>query len=117
MGVEENRVYKFMKRLLPLTGSDGEGRMTIRKDGRKLFTTLFVVVVLLATTDILFAVDSIPAVFGITREKIVIYTSNIFLVLGLTSLFFFLRGGPARFRHLQHGIAWGLVFVCLTTLA
>ncbi len=117
MDVEDNRVYKFLKRLLPLTGSDGEGRMTIRKDGRKLFTTLFVVVVLLATTDILFAVDSIPAVFGITREKIVIYTSNIFAVLGLRSLFFLLRGAVARFGHLQQGIAVVLVFVGLKMLA
>jgi len=58
-------------------------------DGKKRFTTLFVVVVLLATTDIVFAVDSIPAVFGITREKIVIYTSNIFAVLGYGPSFFF----------------------------
>ncbi|HWK04583.1 MAG TPA: TerC/Alx family metal homeostasis membrane protein [Puia sp.] len=118
MDVEDNRVYKFLKRLLPLTGSDGEGRMTIRnKDGKKLFTTLFVVVVLLATTDILFAVDSIPAVFGITREKMVIYTSNIFAVLGLRSLFFLLRGAVARFGHLQQGIAVVLVFVGLKMLA
>jgi tellurite resistance protein TerC len=117
MDVEDNRVYKFLKRLLPLTGSDGDGRMTIRKDGKKLFTTLFVVVVLLATTDILFAVDSIPAVFGISREKIVIYTSNIFAVLGLRSLFFLLRGAVARFGHLQQGIAVVLVFVGLKMLA
>jgi tellurite resistance protein TerC len=117
MDVEDNRVYKFLKRLLPLTGSDGDGRMTIRKEGKKLFTTLFVVVVLLATTDILFAVDSIPAVFGISREKIVIYTSNIFAVLGLRSLFFLLRGAVARFGHLQQGIAVVLVFVGLKMLA
>ena len=84
---------------------------------KKLFTTLFVVVVLLATTDILFAVDSIPAVFGITREKIVIYTSNIFAVLGLRSLFFLLRGAVARFAYLQQGIAVVLVFVGLKMLA
>ncbi len=117
MDVEDNRVYKFLKRLLPLTGSDGDGKMTIRKDGKKLYTTLFVVVVLLATTDILFAVDSIPAVFGISREKIVIYTSNIFAVLGLRSLFFLLQGAVARFSYLQQGIAVVLVFVGLKMLA
>jgi tellurite resistance protein TerC len=110
-GIEDNKVYKFMKRLLPLTGSDGGGKMSIVIDGKKRFTTLFVVVVLLATTDIVFAIDSIPAVFGITQERIVIYTSNIFAVLGLRSLFFLLRGAVDRFGHLQQGIAIVLVFV------
>jgi tellurite resistance protein TerC len=80
-------------------------------DGKRRFTTLFVVVVLLATTDIVFAVDSIPAVFGISQEKIVIYTSNVYAVLGLRSLFFLLRGAIDRFGHLQQGIAVVLVFV------
>jgi tellurite resistance protein TerC len=116
LDIEDNRVYKFLKRLLPLTGSDGGGRMTAFIDGKKRYTTLFVVVVLLATTDIVFAVDSIPAVFGITQEKIVIYTSNIFAVLGLRSLFFLLRGAIDRFGHLQQGIAIVLVFVGLKML-
>lgn len=111
MDVEDNAVYKFMKRLLPLTGSDGAGKMRVVIDGRRRFTTLFAVVVLLATTDIVFAVDSIPAVFGITQERIVIYTSNIFAVLGLRSLFFLLRGAVDQFSHLQQGIAVVLVFV------
>lgn len=111
LDVEDNAVYKFMKRLLPLTGTDGGGKMRVVIDGKRRFTTLFVVVVLLATTDIVFAVDSIPAVFGITQEKIVIYTSNIFAVLGLRSLFFLLRGAVDKFSHLQQGIAVVLVFV------
>ena len=117
MNVEDNRVYRWLKRILPLTGNDGGGKLSVVVDGKKRFTTLFVVVVLLATTDILFAVDSIPAVFGITREKIVIYTSNIFAVLGLRSLFFLLRGAVDRFAHLQQGIAVVLVFVGLKMLA
>jgi tellurite resistance protein TerC len=117
INVENNRVYRWLKRILPLTSSDGDGKMSVVIDGKKRFTTLFVVVVLLATTDILFAVDSIPAVFGITREKVVIYTSNIFAVLGLRSLFFLLRGAVARFAHLQQGIAVVLVFVGLKMLA
>ena len=117
INVEENRVYKFLKRFLPLTGGDGDGRMRVVVDGRRRYTSLFVVVVMLATTDVLFAVDSIPAVFGITREKIVIYTSNIFAVLGLRSLFFLLQGAAARFGHLQQGIAVVLVFVGLKMLA
>ncbi|HXB08506.1 MAG TPA: TerC/Alx family metal homeostasis membrane protein [Puia sp.] len=111
MDLEDNKVYKFMRRLLPLTGSDGGGKMSLVIDGKNRFTTLFVVVVLLATTDIVFAVDSIPAVFGITQERIVIYTSNIFAVLGLRSLFFLLRGAVDRFSHLQQGIAVVLIFV------
>lgn len=111
MDVEDNRVYRFMKWWLPLTGNDGGGKMRVVIDGKRRFTTLFVVVVLLATTDVVFAVDSIPAVFGITQEKIVIYTSNIFAVLGLRSLFFLLRGAVDQFGHLQQGIAIVLVFV------
>jgi len=117
MHVEDNRVYKLLKRILPLTGDDCGGKMTMVINGKKYFTTLFVVVVLLATTDILFAVDSIPAVFGITREKIVIYTSNIFAVLGLRSLFFLLRGAVDKFAYLQQGIAVVLIFVGLKMLA
>ena len=114
--VEDNRVYRFMKRFLPLTSSDGGGKMRVRIDGRRRYTTLFVVVVLLATTDILFAIDSIPAVFGISHDTIVIYTSNIFAVLGLRSLFFLLRGAIDQFSHLQQGIAVVLVFVGLKML-
>jgi tellurite resistance protein TerC len=117
MNVEDNRVYRWLKRILPLTGNDGGGKLSVVVDGKKRFTTLFVVVVLLATTDIVFAVDSIPAVFGVTREKIVIYTSNIFAVLGLRSLFFLLQGAVDRFAYLQQGIAVVLIFVGLKMLA
>jgi tellurite resistance protein TerC len=109
--VEENKVYRFMKRVLPLTNGDGGGRMQVMVNGKRRFTSLFVVVVLLATTDIVFAIDSIPAVFGITHDTIVIYTSNIFAVLGLRSLFFLLRGAVDKFAYLQQGIAVVLVFV------
>ncbi|HWB92594.1 MAG TPA: TerC/Alx family metal homeostasis membrane protein [Puia sp.] len=114
--IEDNRVYKFLKRFLPLTGSDGDGKMRVMIDGKRRFTTLFVVVVLLASTDIVFAIDSIPAVFGISHDTIVIYTSNIFAVLGLRSLFFLLRGAVDQFSHLQQGIAVVLVFVGIKML-
>jgi TerC family integral membrane protein len=109
--VEANKVYRFMKRVLPLTGNDGGGKMRVTIGEKRRFTTLFVVVVLLATTDIVFAIDSIPAVFGITHETLVIYTSNIFAVLGLRSLFFLLRGAIDKFAHLQQGVAVVLIFV------
>ena len=111
--LEKNRVYRFLKRFLPLVAEDGNGKLTIRRDGKKYYTTIFVVIVLLATTDIVFALDSIPAVFGITQNRLVIYTSNIFAVLGLRSLFFLLRGAVDKFRFLQKGIATVLVFVGL----
>jgi len=117
MNVEDNRVYKFLKRLLPLTSGDGDGRWSVLVDGKKRYTTIFVVVILLATTDIVFAVDSIPAVFGLTQDKIVIYTSNIFAVLGLRSLFFLLRGAVEKFSYLQQGIAIVLIFVGLKMLS
>ena len=116
MDVEDNAVYRTLRRFLPLTGTDGGGKMSLIIDGKRRFTTVFVVVVLLATTDIVFAVDSIPAVFGISQEKIVIYTSNIFAVLGLRSLFFLLRGAIDRFGHLQQGIAVVLAFVGIKML-
>jgi tellurite resistance protein TerC len=111
--LEKNRVYRFLKRFLPLVPEDGNGKLTIRQNGKKYYTTIFVVIILLATTDIIFALDSIPAVFGITQDRLIIYTSNIFAVLGLRSLFFLLRGAVDKFRFLQKGIATVLVFVGL----
>jgi tellurite resistance protein TerC len=115
--LEENKVYRFLKRFLPLTSGDGNGRLTVRLNGKKFYTSIFVVIVLLATTDIVFALDSIPAVFGITQNRLVIYTSNIFAVLGLRSLFFLLRGAVDKFRFLQQGIATVLVFIGLKMLS
>jgi tellurite resistance protein TerC len=114
--IEKDPVYRLLRRFLPLTGEDGGGRFALVRDGRRQYTSLFVVVVLLATTDVVFAVDSIPAVFGITQDLVVIFTSNIFAVLGLRSLFFLLRGAVDQFRHLQQGIAVVLIFVGLKML-
>lgn len=115
--VEKNKVYRFLKRFLPLIPEDGNGKLTIRRDGKRYYTTIFVVIVLLASTDIVFALDSIPAVFGITQDRLVIYTSNIFAVLGLRSLFFLLRGAVDKFRFLPKGIATVLVFVGLKMMS
>lgn len=117
VNLEENRVYKLLKRFLPITADDGHGHFIVKRDGKKFYTSIFVVVILLATTDIVFAVDSIPAVFGITRDKQVIYTSNIFAVLGLRSLFFLLHGAVNKFGYLQQGIAVVLIFIGLKMLA
>ncbi|MBY0480148.1 MAG: TerC/Alx family metal homeostasis membrane protein [Chitinophagaceae bacterium] len=112
----DSKVYKFVKKYLPLASHDGHGKFLIRENGKPVYTTLFVVVILLASIDLVFALDSIPAVLGISKEKIVIYTSNIFAVLGLRSLFFLLRGAVNKFDYLQQGIAVVLVFIGLKML-
>lgn len=114
---EESKVYKWMKKILPLVPHDGDGKYMVRIDGKKFYTSLFVVVIMLAAIDLVFALDSIPAVMGISRDKLVIYTSNIFAVLGLRSLFFLLRGAVSKFDYLQQGIAIVLVFIGLKMLA
>jgi tellurite resistance protein TerC len=117
VNLDENKVYKFLKSFLPLIPQDGGGKFTMRYNGKKYYTSIFVVVIMLATTDIVFALDSIPAVFGISKNRLVIYTSNIFAVLGLRSLFFLLKGAVNKFSHLQQGIAVVLVFIGLKMLA
>jgi tellurite resistance protein TerC len=108
----EYKIYKLLKKVLPLSSNDGDGKFVIRDHNNKpVYTSLFVVVVLLAGIDLVFALDSIPAVMGISRSSLVIYTSNIFAVLGLRSLFFLLRGAVNEFEHLQQGIAIVLVFI------
>jgi len=123
---EESKVYKWLKRILPLVPHDGDGKYSVRIDGKKFYTSLFVVVIMLAAIDLVFALDSIPAVMGIVDTKtpgyepiakLVIYTSNIFAVLGLRSLFFLLRGAVSKFDYLQHGIAIVLVFIGIKMLA
>lgn len=112
----DTKIYKFLKKFLPLVPHDGNGKYVVTENGRPVYTSLFVVVVLLASIDLVFALDSIPAVMGISRDVIVIYTSNIFAVLGLRSLFFLLRGAVSRFDYLQQGIAIVLIFIGLKML-
>jgi len=119
---EKNPVYKFLNRFFPIYHHDVSGKMIIHRDGKRFYTNMFVVVILLATTDIVFALDSIPAVFAIVTETrqdlkdLVIYTSNIFAVLGLRSLFFLLKGAVNKFSYLQQGIAVVLIFIGLKML-
>lgn len=113
-----NPVYKLIKKFLPIIHEDVSGKFSVKRNGKRYFTDLFVVVVMLATTDIVFALDSIPAAFAIVNpdHKLVLYTSNIFAVLGLRSLFFLLRGAVNKFEYLQQGIAIVLVFIGLKML-
>jgi tellurite resistance protein TerC len=107
----KSKIYLFLKKFLPITNEDGEGKFMMRIGGKPMYTSLFVVVVLLAAIDLVFALDSIPAVMGISMSSLVIYTSNIFAILGLRSLFFLLRGAVNQFEHLQQGIAIVLIFI------
>lgn len=110
-------VYKFLNRFFPIVHKDVSGKFTVKIEGKRFYTNMFVVTVLLATTDIVFALDSIPAVFAISQDPMIIYTSNIFAVLGLRALFFLLRGAVAKFEYLQQGIAIVLVFIGAKMLA
>jgi tellurite resistance protein TerC len=114
---QESKIYLAIKKFLPLAPHDGQGKYVVYENGRRRYTTLFVVVMLLAAIDLIFAMDSIPAVMGISRDRMVIYTSNIFAVLGLRSLFFLLRGAVSRFDFLQQGIAIVLIFIGIKMLA
>lgn len=113
---KKSKIYRFIKRFLPLVPHDGNGKYMVYDRGKPAYTTLFVVVIMLAAIDIVFAVDSIPAVMGISRDKLVIYTSNIFAILGLRPLFFLLRGAVSKFDYLQQGIAIVLVFIGIKML-
>src|SRR5215204_2254617 len=113
-------VYKFLNRFFPIIHEDVGGRFTVVRNGKRFYTDMFVVIIMLATTDIVFALDSIPAVFAIVTEspnkELIIYTSNIFAVLGLRSLYFLLKGAVNKFDYLQQGIAIVLVFIGLKML-
>ena len=112
----DNPVYKFIDRFFPIIHEDISGKLVVKRNGKRFYTNMFVVILMLATTDIVFALDSIPAVFAISQERIVIYTSNIFAVLGLRSLFFLLKGAVTKFQYLQQGIAIVLIFIGLKML-
>jgi tellurite resistance protein TerC len=111
---EANWAYRFMKKFMRTTSEEPHGRFIIFKHNKAYFTKLSMVVVMLGLIDIVFALDSIPAVFSIIpdpNKKLLIYSSNIFAVLGLRSLFFLLRGAASKFDFLQQGIAVVLVFI------
>lgn len=113
----ESKIYKFLTRSLPVVAHDGDGKYRVEHEGKKFYTTITIVILLLAGIDLVFALDSIPAVMGISRDTLVIYTSNIFAVLGLRSLFFLLKGAVAKFDYLQQGIAIVLIFIGVKMLA
>jgi tellurite resistance protein TerC len=108
---EKNPILKFCKRYLPITTGDHGSNLVIKRYGKFMFTPLFLVIVLIETTDLIFAVDSIPAAFAITQNEFLIYTSNIFAVLGLRAMFFLLAGVIDKFYLLQKGLSIILFFI------
>lgn len=108
---EKNVLMKWAKRLLPFTDTDRGGKFWIRENGKRLFTPLFLVIILIESTDLIFAVDSIPAAFAITQNEFVIYTSNIFAVMGLRAMFFLLANVLDKFYLLQKGLSIVLIFI------
>jgi tellurite resistance protein TerC len=108
---EKNQVVKLARRYLPFTVDHHNGKFFSREGGKLMFTSLFLIVLLIEVTDIIFAVDSIPAAFAISQDPFIIFTSNIFAILGLRSLFFVLEGVMHRFHHLQKGLSFILVFI------
>ena len=113
---ESNPVIRLLRRVLPITTKFHGERFFVRErtDGtaaRLVATPLFVVLALVETTDVVFAVDSIPAIFGVTRNPFLVYTSNVFAILGLRSMYFVLAGVIGKFHLLKYGLALVLVFV------
>ena len=108
----KSKVYKFMKNSLPLVPHDGGGKYIVRENGKPAYTTLFVVVIMLAAIDVVFAVDSIPAIFAIAPDDpLILYTSNIFAILGLRALYFLLANFIHMFSLLKYGLAVILSFI------
>jgi tellurite resistance protein TerC len=108
---EKNPVYRLLRRFIPATSEYHGPRFTVVQNGKRYATPLLVVLVLLEWTDLVFAVDSIPAIFAITSDPFIVFTSNIFAILGLRSLFFLLQGVIGRFHLLKPALAAVLLFV------
>ena len=108
---EKNPILLLCRKYLPITNEDHGGSFVIRHEGKLMFTPLFLVIVLIETTDLIFAVDSIPAAFAITQNEFLVYTSNIFAVMGLRAMFFLLAGIIDKFYLLQKGLSIILFFI------
>lgn len=108
---ERNPVLKLLRRIVPMTNDYVGQKFLVRRAGRTLATPLLAVLVVVEATDVIFAVDSIPAIFGVTRDPFIVYTSNIFAILGLRALFMLLSGIMDKFRFLKYGLGIVLAFI------
>lgn len=108
---EDNYLIKLVRRVVPVTAEFHGQNLFVRLQGVFYATPLFVALVFLEVTDIIFAVDSVPAIFALTKEPFIVYTSNIFAILGLRAMYFMLAGVMDRFEYLKYGLALVLIFV------
>ena len=109
--VDKMRIVRTARTILPLARGEHGGRFVVRDDGRLRFTMLFLVLIVVEITDLVFALDSIPAIFGVTRDPFIVYTSNVCAVLGLRSLYFVLAGLVKNLVYLHLGLACILMFI------
>jgi tellurite resistance protein TerC len=109
--LDDNPALKLLRKVLPVSkGFDGEKFFTV-ENGKRIATPLFMVICLVGLTDVIFAVDSIPAIFAITKDPFIVLTSNVFAILGLRAMFFLLQAAASRFHLLNYGLAVILVFI------
>jgi tellurite resistance protein TerC len=111
MHPEQNPVVRLLRRIMPVTENYEGDHFFIRRAGKLLATPLFLVLLIVETTDLIFAVDSIPAIFAVTNDPFIVYTSNVFAILGLRSLYFLLAGVIDKFYYLKLGLSAVLTFV------
>lgn len=111
MHPERNPLVKLLRRIMPVTENYEGDHFFIRRAGKLMATPLFLVLILIESTDLIFAVDSIPAIFAVTKNPFIVYTSNVFAILGLRSLYFLLAGVVDKFYYLKLGLSVVLVFV------
>ncbi len=108
---ERTIVMRVCRRWLPLAKEDHGARFVAREGGRRVVTPLLLVLIVIEWTDVVFAVDSVPAIFGVTRDPFIVFTSNIFAILGLRALYFLLAGATEMFRFLKYGLSGVLLFI------
>jgi len=109
---KENILIRWSKRALPISSSFDSGKMTVVSEaGKRLFTPMLIVMIAIGTTDLIFALDSIPAIFGITKEPYLVFTANVFALMGLRQLYFLLGGLLERLVYLNIGLAFVLAFI------
>jgi len=113
---EKNPVLRLARKLFPVTHDFAGGKFFTRLDGRLALTPMALVLLLVETSDLIFAVDSVPAVFSVTRQAFIVFTSNVFAILGLRSLYFVLAGALNYFRYLKLGLAIVLLFIGIKML-
>jgi len=108
---DKNPVVKFFRKIMPVTENFEDDKFFVRRAGKLFATPLFLILLIVESTDLIFAVDSIPAIFAVTQEPFIVYTSNVFAILGLRALYFLLANVMDKFQYLKFGLSAVLIFV------